>query len=311
VNRKVYWPLLAACVAAVALTAGVAFASQNLQNRKNFEYTFGLWGDFPYSDLQAQVGVPNLIADMNNSDIEFSINDGDLKVGSGIPNSQTPTTCSDALYLQALGYLNALEKPAMLTPGDNDWTDCDRPANGGFNSLERLDHERDLFFSTPFSLGQRTMRQEVQATPLCNAFGGGQRACVENRRWTFRGITYATFNVQGSCNNLCDTAPDPAEFAARSAADIQWVHDTFAEAAAMHSAGVVLVSQADPGFDQTDAKRAPLRDPQTLAETDGQPDGFQTFLQAVRADTITYKRSLIYVHGDSQFFANEKKLLGA
>ena len=44
------------------------------------------------------------------------------------------TTCSDAMYLHSLGYLNALNAPAMFTPGDNDWTDCDRPANGGFNS---------------------------------------------------------------------------------------------------------------------------------------------------------------------------------
>jgi hypothetical protein len=32
----------------------------------------------------------------------------------------------------------------MFTPGDNDSTDCDRPSNGGFNSLERLEHEATL-----------------------------------------------------------------------------------------------------------------------------------------------------------------------
>ena len=60
----------------------------------------------------------------------------------------------------------------MFTPGDNDWTDCDRPSNGGFNSLERLDHERQVFFSTPFSLGQHRLRQEVQTTPLCLGVNG-------------------------------------------------------------------------------------------------------------------------------------------
>jgi hypothetical protein len=33
---------------------------------KHRQYAIGLWGDLPYSDLQAQVGVPNLIADMNS-----------------------------------------------------------------------------------------------------------------------------------------------------------------------------------------------------------------------------------------------------
>ena len=54
----------------------------------------------------------------------------------------------------------------MFTPGDNDWTDCDSASNGGFNSLERLDHERQVFFSTPFSLGQRRKRQEVQSAAV-------------------------------------------------------------------------------------------------------------------------------------------------
>ena len=164
--RKLHWPILIGMTAA-ALTVGVALGKENERNRSRFDYTIGLWGDLPYSDLQATVGVPNLIADMNDSDIEFSINDGDLKVGSGVPGSSTPTTCSNAMYDQALGYLNSLKKPAILTPGDNDWTDCDRPANGGFNSLERLDHERDVFFSTPFSLGKQRLRLEVQSSPTC------------------------------------------------------------------------------------------------------------------------------------------------
>jgi hypothetical protein len=66
--------------------------------------------------------------------------------------------------------------------------------------------------------------------------------CVENRRWTFRGVTYATFDVQGSCNNLCppDQYPDATEEAARDAANIQWLDQTFAEAKAQGSAGVML-----------------------------------------------------------------------
>jgi hypothetical protein len=105
-------------------------------------YAIGLWGDLPYSDLQATVGVPNLIADMNAQDLAFTVQDGDLKAGNGTPGSVTPTTCTDALYVQALGFFNALEAPAMFTPGDNDWTDCDRPSNGGFSSLERLGSSR-------------------------------------------------------------------------------------------------------------------------------------------------------------------------
>src|ERR671933_154822 len=143
--RKLRWPLLVSVVA-TAFSAAVASSNTAGQAQQPVSYTIGLWGDFPYSDLQATTGVPNLIADMNASDIAFSIDDGDLKAGSGTPGSTTPSTCSNEMYAQALDYLNSLVKPAIFTPGDNDWTDCDRPANGGFNSRERLDYERNLFF---------------------------------------------------------------------------------------------------------------------------------------------------------------------
>ncbi len=273
-------------------------------------YAIGLWGDLPYSDLQAQTGVPNLIADMNAQKLAFTVHDGDLKVGSGVPGSATPTTCSDAMYLQSLGYLNALNAPAMFTPGDNDWTDCDRPANGGFNSLERLDHERALFFSTPFSFGRHRMRQEVQTAVLCRGVHG-LVPCVENRRWHVGGVTYATLNVTGSCNNLCDTAPDATEFLARNHADIVWLEETFAEATARRSAAVMLIAQANPGWDATDPTRAPLRDPKTLVQTDGQPDGFRDFLSALRDEVIAFRRPVAFVHGDSHYFRLDKPFLDA
>jgi hypothetical protein len=71
----------------------------------------------------------------------------------------------------------------------------------------------------------------------------------------------------------------------------------------------MIISQADPGFDLSDPTRAPLRDPKTLAETDGAPDGFQSFLQAVRDDTIAFGRPVAYVHGDSHYFRIDKPLL--
>jgi hypothetical protein len=300
-------PLFAAAFVA-ALVVGHALGSNGATNNKTFEYAVGLWGDFPYSDLQAMTGVPNLIADMNNSDIQFSVHDGDLKAGNGTGGSTTPTTCTNALYAQALAFFNSLDKPARLTPGDNDWTDCDRPSNGGFISLERLDYQRTFFFSTPNSFGKHPIQQEVQSTPNCLSVSG-PAPCVENRRWTFKSVTYATLNVQGSCNNLCDTDPNPTEWTARNAANIVWLQQTFAAATANGSAAVMLIAQADPGFDASDGTRAPLRDPKTLAETDGQPDGFKDYLVALRNETIAFRKPVAYVHGDSHYFRVDKPLL--
>ena len=287
-------------VAAMALTAmGAALADEDVDDA----YAIGLWGDLPYSDLQATVGLPNLVADMNAHRLVFTVHDGDLKAGSNSP-------CDDALYFRSLDVLNSLHAAAMFTPGDNDWTDCDRPSNGGFNSLERLDHERQVLFGTPFTLGQHKLRQEVQTAPLCPGVKGPVQ-CVENRRWTVDRVTYATLNIQGSCNNLCDTAPDPAEEAGRNAADIAWMQQTFAEAAQRDSVAIMFISQADPGFDLSDGTRAPLRDPKTLAETDANPDGFQSFLSALRDQVVQFKRPVAYVHGDSHYFRVDKPFQNA
>lgn len=293
--RRFLIPTLAALLAAAA-TAAIAMAGNGPRHSgghgrgDSHSYSVGLWGDVPYSDLQKTVGVPNLVADMNRQRLAFTAHDGDLKQGSNSP-------CDDALYQNSLATLNSLEAPAVFTPGDNDWTDCDRPNNGGYNSLERLNYERKVLFSTPYTLGQHRFRQEVEAAPY-----------VENRRWTLDGVTYATLNVQGSCNNLCDTAPDPDEYAARNTANIKWLKETFAVAKAKRSAAVMLITQADPGFDASDATRAPVRDPKTLAETDGQPDGYQEYLSALRDETVAFRRPVAYVHGDSHYFRIDKPL---
>jgi len=284
-------------VAAAAIGSGHVLAADDRGNGDGGTYAIGLWGDVPYSPLQDTVGVPNLIADMNSQRLAFTVNDGDLKAGS--------SRCDNVVYARALEFFDSLEAPAMFTPGDNDWTDCDRPSAGGYSSRERLDYERQLFFSTPFSLGQTRMRQDVQTSPLCLGVSGPVQ-CVENRRWMVERVVYATLNIQGSCNNLCDTAPDPDEYAARNAADIAWLRETFAVAAQRQAVAVMLISQADPGWDESDPTRSPLRNPRTLAETDGAPDGFQSFLLALRSEVTAFRKPVVYVHGDSHYFRIDK-----
>lgn len=295
--------LLAPIVAmALACTAMADDSDDDKHDDRNEAYVIGLWGDLPYSPVQATVGVPNLIADMNAHNLKFSVHDGDLKAGGSV--------CSDSVYTQSLSYFNALKAPAMFTPGDNDWTDCDRPSAGAYNSRERLDFERALFFSTPYSMGQKRMKQEVQQGALCLGFSGFVQ-CVENRRWTVRGVTYVTLNIPGSCNNLCDTAPDAAEYTARNAANLRWLQETFAYAKERGSAAVMLVSQANPGWDLSDPTRAPLRNPKTLAQTDGQPDGFVQFLTALRSEVTAFRKPVAYVHGDSHYYRVDKPFLDA
>ena len=289
-------------------------------------YAIGLWGDLPYSAEQAAV-IPNLIADMNSQDLAFTAHDGDLRQGSGSPN------CADgSIYTRAATYFGSLRAPVIFTPGDNDWTDCDRKSLGadGRNSLQELDNERAFFFNTSYTLGQSQFLQEVQATPKCKGFGsangnvgGGSDVhltqtatytdvpCVENRRWIVGKVMYATLNVQGSCNNLCDDYPDSTEYAARNAANIAWMEGTFQTAQDQGCVAVMFISQADPGFDDTDGTRAPTRKANTLVEDDADAatDGFHDFLVALRTKVIAFGKPVVYVHGDSHYFRVDKPLL--
>ena len=84
--RRVFLVGTAVLAAAVATTADNGYDSNDGRNRgRNQSYAIGAWGDLPYSDLQATVGVPNLIADMNAQDLAFTVHNGDLKAGSGTP----------------------------------------------------------------------------------------------------------------------------------------------------------------------------------------------------------------------------------
>ena len=324
------WSVVAVALAVVAFTApgtlrGASYPFGTNQ-QGTLPYAIGLWGDLPYSAEQAAV-IPKLIADMNSQNLAFTAHDGDLRQGGGSPD------CANGnIYANAALYFGSLHAPAIFTPGDNDWTDCDRKSLGadGRNSLQELDNERALFFSTPYTLGLSQFLLEVQTTPLCKGFGGAngnsgpnsdvtmtQTAsytnvpCVENRRWIVGRVVYATINIQGSCNNLCDDYPDPVEYAARNTAGIQWMKDTFATGLAQNCVAVMFITQADPGFDDTDASRAPTRNANTLVEDDAAKatDGFHDFLIELRTQVIAFGKPVAYVHGDSHYFRVDKPLL--
>ena len=228
---------------------------------------------------------------MNRQRLAFSVHTGDIKAGG--------ERCDDAVYLQVRALIDGLRAPALYTPGDNEWTDCDRPAAGGFDSAERLAFLRRTFFAEAASLGRRRLQVAQQAAPY-----------VEHLRWHAAGVTFATAHVVGSDDNLGDVAPDPAEWAARDAARTAWLRETFAEARRRGSAGVMVVGQGNPGFDESDPTRAPVRDPQTLLGPQG-PDGFTAFLRVLREETIAFGRPVVFVHGDSHVFRIDKPLLDA
>jgi len=263
-------------------------------------FSFGLWGDMPYRKAGDEPKIPALIKSMNRSDILFSIYDGDIKDGS--------SECTDDVYALALRMFGALKKPVVYTPGDNEWTDCHRVNNGGYDALERLAHLRKTMFPAGRSLGRRTMALLNQGRP-------GEKF-VENTFFSHGGIVFATLNMPGSNNNRilnelectyksvrsaadCDTAN--AEFQERDAANVEWMRQAFSSAKAHQARGLVLVFQADPGFD--------LPETEELDESQApRYSGYRNFVAGVIAETEKFAGQVLLVHGDTHFFKVDKPL---
>jgi hypothetical protein len=82
----------------------------------------------------------------------------------------------------------------------------------------------------------------------------------------------------------------------------------------------MLISQADPGWDNSDPTRGPTRDPETLVENyklpssdpaapGPTPDGFKGFLLAQRDEVIAFREPVAYFHGDWHYFRINRPFL--
>src|SRR3954454_11133508 len=124
--------MLAAIAVCIAAGSSPAFAQSKT-------FSFALWGDMPYAKAKDGPKIPALIADMNKADIAFSLYDGDIKDGS--------SKCTDDAFDDAIKMFGQLKKPVVYVPGDNEWTDCHRTNNGGYDNLERLAYLRKVMFA--------------------------------------------------------------------------------------------------------------------------------------------------------------------
>jgi hypothetical protein len=213
---------VSAVVAIVFALVSLISASRQHDNLDERVFSFALWGDTPYSDVEKTTKIPALIQDINNSGSVFSVFDGDIKSGS--------SRCDDVVYAEAVARFNTFDRPMIYVPGDNEWTDCHRTNNGGFNALERLTFLRLTLFASPQSFGQKTLLLEHQDQ------------YPENTRWTFGDVVFVGLNVPGSNNNkvhpgqcvsnksartLADCDADNIEYAARDAANIRFLNDRY------------------------------------------------------------------------------------
>ena len=97
----------------------------------------------------------------------------------------------------------------------------------------------------------------------------------------------------------CDAAG--AEYLERDSANIAWLVASFAQAKAQKAAGIVLVLQADPGFDLPETED--IDESTALGFV-----GYRNFMDAVVKETEQFAGQVLFVHGDTHFFKVDKPL---
>lgn len=289
-RRRILAGGLIAALAALTAASGSASAdqpestSQTRSHRAGF--TFAVIGDLPYGDAEL-AAFPGKIAQINaDPDVRLVDHLGDIKSGS--------TVCSDAYFDQIKADFDTFADPLVYAVGDNEWTDCHRPSNGGYDPLERLGAIRSEFFAQPnWTLGQHTVRVRSQAR-----FG-----YPENVRYARAGVGFAALHIVGSNNglepwtgNTTATPEQTAEVLGRTAATVGLIRETFATAKARRHRAVVLMAQADM-FDPT------VSDP-TYADY----YAFQPIVTAIAQESARFSGPVYLFNGDSHVYNRDVPL---
>jgi hypothetical protein len=196
-------------------------------DRPDDTLTLAVYGDWPYS--QALLSEAPLLINSINSDpdVRLVLHVGDIHSGS--------MPCSAAWNKGIFDLFQQFQDPLVYTPGDNEWTDCQKPkeSSSGY-PLTELANIRALFFANPgHTLGMHPKRVLSQSEVF--RFGNqpdGQY--VENVLWEDSQVVFVTLNLPGSNNDtlpwnapFSNPAAQAEEVANRTAADLHWLEIAF------------------------------------------------------------------------------------
>ena len=300
-HRTIFPAVLIGIVGSLAFVALAEAQSQKFQ--------FAVIGDTSYSKV-AEQEFDRLMTALNKETLAFVVHVGDFEADPN-PYERNPENvtmpCTDENFQRTLATFKKSANPFILTPGDNDWADCHKLKARKFDPIERLARVREMFFPEGRSLGQKTIAVDSQAK------SADFKQFRENLMWVFNGVTFATLHTVGSNNNKGVTPEMDAELAERTKANIAWLKKAFADAKANNSIGLVLLTQANPGFETrwtpTLMGRYFRSFPEIKPPAKSAPSGYDEIVDTLAAEMETYKKPTLFVHGDTHIFHVGKPLL--
>jgi hypothetical protein len=258
-------------------------------------------GDIPYgSDMIAR--FPSRIDQINaDPSVRMVVHLGDIKNGS--------SRCDTSYFESIRAQFDRFADPLAYTPGDNEWTDCHRANNGGYQPAgpridgppvatpgpSRLDEVRRIFFPRRGqTLGQDPRAVEAQAGPT-----------LENTRWSDARTQFALIHVIGSDDDGlpwfgADETPALAaaqadEQRVRRAAGLAWLDHTFDLARRDKDQAVVIGIQAD------------MFDPAIVGDAT-QYEAFTPFVRRLAERARAFGGPVLLLNGDSHVYEADRPL---
>jgi len=274
-------------------------------------FDVALIGDMPYTLVQERE-YQRVLAALNANDLALVVHIGDFQADPRAYNpnpSRGSMPCVDENYKAIYESIQTIRHPVVLTPGDNDWSDCWRLEAKKTDPLELLSKIRTMFFPEGKSLGQRPIAVRQQSTDA------NFSKFRENLRWTLGGVLFVTLHTVGDNDNFGRVPEMDAEHLERKAANLAWMKQAFAEARATNSRGLVIVTQANPRFESLWSAgargryfRLPAAPAPPAPAVPRPPLAFDDYLRALTDELETYGKPVAYLHGDTHTFRIDKPL---
>jgi predicted phosphodiesterase len=244
--------------------------------------TFLAMGDLPYSKEQSEIINKKLRPKIKKKDYDFLIHVGDFKAGG--------ESCTNELILKRKKQIHKiLPKKLIYTPGDNDWTDCDRnKLDVPLSELNRLQFLRDNFFiyKKRFVKKNKLVQQDI---------------FPENSLWKKSKVVFGTLHVVGTNNGRRQIYKDDLRLTlslveARDNANRLWLNKIFEQAKLIEAKAVVLAMHADIFEPEHFEKH---NGDCNVDQKKGRCDGFLHLRQQLKDLAAKFSKPVLLIHGDT------------
>ncbi|MDH3972846.1 MAG: hypothetical protein OEV42_01085 [Deltaproteobacteria bacterium] len=258
------------------------------------EMSFIAIGDTPYSEKENERIKKVISKAIKVARPPFVVHYGDLKSGEEACTEELLTERRNDVY-------SLLPGRVFYTPGDNEWTDCDRAfLKHPVSELGKLDFLRQLFFRKPLDLPESWLYARQPNFP-------------ENARWMKDGVFFMTVHLVSTNNGRIEILKDDVEAAlsmvdARDHANRVWMEESFDAALKAGAKAMVIVTQADV--------TSPDAAGPCTATNHMHCDAFQSFRDNLRLNSRDFgernkpRKPVLLLHGDTNPYCMDKEFGG-